>query len=100
MPHRRNPYADRLSEFGAFAFGDDDAFAHRGRWRAFFRERIGPAFDGRVVFEIGCADAEFLARVAARHPTTAFVGMDWKPRTVYEGAARIAGLGLANVALL
>ena len=100
MPHRRNPYADRLSEVGAFAFGDAAAFTNRGRWRAFFRERIGPAFDGRVVFEIGCADAEFLARVAAKHPATAFVGLDWKPRAVYEGAARVAGLGLANVALL
>lgn len=100
MPHRRNPYADRLSEFGDFAFGDEAAFAHRGGWRAFFGGRIGPAFDGRVVFEIGCADAEFLARVATKHPSAGFIGLDWKPRTVYEGAARVAAAGLRNVALL
>jgi tRNA G46 methylase TrmB len=100
MPTRRNPYADRLHEFAAFAFGDDAAFANRGRWAAWFRERIGPAFGGRVVFEIGCADAEFLTRVAAKHPGTAFVGLDWKAGSLYLGAARVAGLGLANVALL
>jgi tRNA G46 methylase TrmB len=101
MPHRRNPYADRLNaEFGEFAFGGEDAFARRGRWREFFRDRIGATFDGRVIFEIGCSDAEFLTRVAAKHPDTAFVGLDWKPRTVYEGAARVSGTELRNVALL
>jgi tRNA (guanine-N7-)-methyltransferase len=100
VPHRRNPYADRLNEFADFAFADDGAFARRGRWRDFFRGRIGPAFDGRVVFEIGCADADFLARMAAKHPAVAFVGLDWKPRTVYEGAARVSGMALRNVAVL
>src|SRR5687767_8915039 len=44
MPHRRNPYADRLSEFGEFAFADEGVFAHRGKWNEFFGGRMGRAF--------------------------------------------------------
>jgi tRNA G46 methylase TrmB len=101
MPHRRNAYADRLNdEFGDFAFGDDAVFARPGRWREFFHERIGRGFADRVVFEIGCADASLLARVAAKYSATAFVGLDWKPRTIYDAAARVAASRLHNVALL
>src|SRR3954466_14034596 len=97
VPRRRSVFAGKLRDYADFAFDDDAAFAHRGRWADFFRERIGAAFGGRVTFEIGCADADFLARVAAKHPDTAFVGLDWKYRTLHDGAARAADLGLRNV---
>src|SRR4051812_29130801 len=68
ISNRRSVYADRLREFSDFAFGDDDVFTRRGTWREFFLGRIGPTFDGRVIFEVGCADAAFVSRIAARHP--------------------------------
>jgi tRNA G46 methylase TrmB len=98
---RRSAFADKLAPFADFTFADAAAFTHRGRWFDFFRRhRIGPAFTGRIVFEIGCADADSLARIAAKHPATAFVGLDWKYRALHTGAARVAELGLRNVALL
>ena len=97
---RRSIFADRLAEYADFAFGDAAVFARRGHWAAFFSDRIGPTFDGRIVFEIGCHDGDLLARMAAKHPTTAFVGLDWKAKSVYDAAGRVAALGLRNVALL
>ena len=97
---RRSVFADRLLEFREFAFSDGAEFQHRGAWRDFFRSLIGQAFDGRVIFEIGCNDASLLARIAANHPTRAFIGIDWKCRPLYTAAERVAAAGLRNVALL
>ena len=100
MIFSRSVYAEKFREVADFAFADGAAFANRGRWREFFGPRIGPAFDGRVILEVGCFDAGFLAKIAAKHPTTAFVGLDWKCKALYDGARQIAEAGLGNVALL
>ena len=97
---RRSVYADRLGEFADLACGDDAAFARRGRWGEVFARRMGPAFGGRIVLEVGCADAAFVTRIAAKHPAVGFVGLDWKAKAIYDGAARAAGLGLRNALLL
>jgi tRNA G46 methylase TrmB len=99
-PLPRSKYANKLGEFPDFAFAGPATFGFRERWQEFFRRRIGPAFDGRVILEIGCYNAEFLSRIAARFPTTAFVGLDWKCKPIYDGAQRIAQRGLNNIALL
>jgi tRNA (guanine-N7-)-methyltransferase len=96
----RSIYAAKLREFADFTFSDEAAFQQRGQWREFFRERIGPAFDGGIIFDAGCADAFYLAKIAAKYPTAAFVGLDWKCKALYQGAQRVAELGLANVALI
>lgn len=96
----RSVYAGRLREFPDLALADQAAWQHHGRWSDLFRQRIGHAFSGRVIFEIGCFDAEFLARIAASHPDTAFVGLDWKCKAIYDGAQRLADMGLRNVMLL
>ena len=97
-PRRRSVFADRLLEFPDFVFSDGREFAHRGVWRDFFSRRIN--FSGNLIFEIGCNDAALLANVAAKHPGTAFVGIDWKCRALHTAAARVAAAGLRNVALL
>jgi tRNA (guanine-N7-)-methyltransferase len=97
---RRSVFADRLLEFRDFTFSDGAELQRRSAWREFFRSSIGAAFDGRVIFEIGCNDGALLARVGARHPTTAFIGIDWKCRALHTAAERVAGAGLSNVALL
>lgn len=99
-PRPRSVYADRLSAYAAFALGDDAIYARRGHWRAFFGERIGPAFDGRLVLEIGCSDGAFLATLAAKHPTTGFVGLDWKHKSLFIAAGRVDASGLRNIGLL
>jgi tRNA (guanine-N7-)-methyltransferase len=97
---RRSVYADRLLDHREFTFSDGAEFARGGAWRDFFRQRIGPTFSGRVIFEIGCNDGALLTRVASRHPATAFVGIDWKCRALHTAAERVAAVPLPNVALV
>ena len=97
---RRSAFADRLLDFPDFAFSDGAERGRCGAWHEFFRRRVGDAFDGRVILEIGCNDAALLAAVAAKFPTAAFVGLDWKCRALHAGATRVAAAGLQNVALL
>lgn len=99
-PQRRSAFADRLLEFPELVFSDGREFARRGGWQEFFGGRIGATFNRRLIFEIGCNNAELLAAVAAEHPTTAFIGIDWKARAIYGAAHRLAAAGLRNVALL
>jgi tRNA G46 methylase TrmB len=100
LPASVNPYEQRLAEHPDIARGGGDVFASRGSWLGHFRHRVGPTFDGRIVLEVGSADATFLVDVAAKHPTTGFVGLDWKFKQVHDGAARVSAAGLRNVALL
>jgi tRNA (guanine-N7-)-methyltransferase len=99
-PARRSVFADRLLEFPDLVFSDGREYSLRGRWRAHFADRIGTSFDGRVIFEIGCNDARLLAAVASKHPTTVFVGIDWKARAIHTAAGHVAARELKNVALI
>ena len=99
----RSVYAERFRDFADFTFGDAGdagAFEHRGQWGSFFEKRMGTAFNGRVILEMGCFDAAYLSNIAAKFPDTAFIGVDWKCKALYDGAQRIAGFGLRNIALL
>jgi tRNA (guanine-N7-)-methyltransferase len=100
MPHRRNILAERLAEFPEVVLGGERVFEHRGRWREVFRERIGTGVDGRLIFEVGCSEGDALCEIAAKHPGTAFVGVDWKVKSLYTAASRVAERGLRNVVLL
>lgn len=100
MRRRRSAFADQLLEFPGLVFSDGAELQRRGAWHEFFRTRVGSPFDGRIIFEIGCNDAALLARVAAKHPATGFIGIDWKCRALHAGATHIAAAGLRNVVLL
>ena len=118
---RRSIFADKLETFSDFYFGDDATARHRGHWRDFFHDRLkqsresnSPPLAGRaggggerqaicgrpLILELGCYNAEFLSRIAQKHPDTNFVGLDWKARPLYVGARQIASQTLKNVALL
>jgi tRNA G46 methylase TrmB len=96
----RSVYAARLCEFPSFAFANAAILENRGQWNQFFRNRIGPCFDNRLLLEIGCFDARFLSAIATEHPSTAFVGIDWKCKAIYDGAKHIAERDLKNIVLL
>jgi tRNA (guanine-N7-)-methyltransferase len=96
----RSNFAHRLVEYPDLIFPDEHAFSHRSHWHDFFEKRIGPTFNNQVIFEIGCNDAAFLATIAQKHPNTAFIGLDWKVKAIYDAAVRVSELELKNVALL
>jgi tRNA (guanine-N7-)-methyltransferase len=97
---RKNNFEEQLRQYPDIAAGGADVFARRGAWRQHFEKRIGRSFGGRIILEVGCADASFLSDVAAKHPAVAFVGLDWKFKSLLTGAQRIAAAELRNVALL
>jgi tRNA (guanine-N7-)-methyltransferase len=97
---RRSVFADRLLEFPDLVFSDGAERCLRGHWRDHFRRRIGAAFDDALILDIGCANGELLLKVAAKRPRTAFIGLDWKCRSLYHAAQRLAEAGVPNVALL
>ena len=100
-PSPRSRHAAQLLEHGELILHDVGLLSSRqDRWREWFGLRIGPSFDGTVVFEIGCNDATFLSEVAARQPRTAFVGLDWKVKAIVDAATRINARGQENVALI
>jgi tRNA G46 methylase TrmB len=96
----RSIFASKLAAFPELVFSDAAAFERHGQWEDFFRHRIGASFDGRVVFEVGCNDAEFLTRIAVNHPRVAFVGLDWKFKAIHGAATRVTQVGLNNVCLV
>lgn len=99
QPKRRSAFADKLAEFD-FVGVDERATARRGRWHDFFRDRIGARIPGRIVCEIGCADAATLSSMASKHPHVGFIGLDWKYKQLLAGAERVVAMKLSNVALV
>jgi SAM-dependent methyltransferase len=57
-----------------------------------------PAATARVL-EIGCASGGHIIPLAAAWPKAQFVGVDLSPAQIEAGRARVARLGLANIAL-
>lgn len=90
----------RLGQFPDVLLSNEVSFSHRGNWHSLFERRIGRSFCGRLVFEIGCFDAQFLCNIARKNPATGFVGLDWKCKPLIEAAERITASALTNVILL
>ena len=72
---RRSVFSDQLLQFRNFAFSDGAEFSRRGTWADYFRTRIGPAYTGEIVLDVGCHEGELLSAVSAQNPTTAFIGL-------------------------
>ena len=100
MTPPRSKYAAHIATAGDFVFDEGVAGIYRGRWREFFRARIGSSYDDRLILEIGCWDAVFLGRIAGKWPGAAFVGLDWKFKPIADAGRRMTGAGVANVALV
>ena len=55
--------------------------------------------DGIDVLDVGCGRGRALAKLAAAHPASRFVGFDLSAEAVAEGNARAAAAGLRNLRL-
>ncbi len=99
-PKPRSIYAEKLGEYPDVIFPDTAAKARQGAWAELFRERIGTAFSGQIILDVGCFDAGYLSEIAIGHPTIGFIGIDWKYKAIYDGGNRISGLQQKNIILI
>jgi len=67
-------------------------------WEAIFAPDLAPPL--RLVVEIGFGRGEFLLDLAARHPETAFVGIELSYKRAHKMARRLARTELGNVRVL
>jgi tRNA (guanine-N7-)-methyltransferase len=68
-----------------------------GGWESVFAGDLGPPL--RLVIEIGFGRGEFLLELAAKHPDTAFVGIEVSFKRVLKLARKLARSELRNVRL-
>jgi tRNA (guanine-N7-)-methyltransferase len=97
-PSSRNPYWAKLQAFQGKVFSDNETEAHAGRWREHFpdvaRARSG---DRKLHVEIGCNAGHVILEWAARDPSGAYVGLDWKFKPIFRGAEKAQKRGLSNL---
>lgn len=93
-----NPYHARLLTGEGPALTDGETEKHAGKWRERFTLTNG--LQGRLHLEIGCNAGHLLLERAARDPSTAFVGIDWKFKAIHRAGVKCAKRSLQNVRLL
>tara|TARA_R110000868_G_scaffold155691_7_gene382240 strand:- start:1651 stop:2346 length:696 start_codon:yes stop_codon:yes gene_type:complete len=81
----RNPYHDKLTEFGDFLLRDEDSELNRGQWneKVFGRE-------GSLCAEIGSGYGHFMMDYCENNPSVNFVGMDFRFKRTFYLAKKLA----------
>jgi tRNA G46 methylase TrmB len=100
MTKPRSVYAERLGEYPEVILPEGVAQGIRRTWGDFFVRRTEGAFSGQIVLDVGCFNAAYLAAIAANHPATAFVGIDWKYKAIFDGGRTVSERGLKNLVLM
>ena len=97
--HKYNPYVALLDKYRDVAWAGPRLPENKGRWKVFFAGRMQrePA---RTILEIGSSNGAFLSALAASHPLSAFIGLDWKYKLVFKGCEKSEKLGNKNTAFL
>lgn len=87
----KNPYHERLTEFGDFVYRDTEGEGFRGSWneKAFKRE-------AQLVAEIGTGFGQFMRDFCVDHPDINFVGMDYRFKRSFELAKKLAKSEIKN----
>lgn len=101
----RNPYSAKLKEYEGRVYSDNATESHRGEWRAHFPD-AGKHADGHsgakrpLHVEIGCNAGHVVVEWAARAPSVAHVGLDWKFKPIFRGTEKAIKRGIDNLIFL
>ncbi|HCP44866.1 MAG TPA: tRNA (guanosine(46)-N7)-methyltransferase TrmB [Deltaproteobacteria bacterium] len=88
----RNPYVDRIKDFGSHALRAEESEPLRGHWR----EAIGKSADAPLLLEIGPGNGFFFAELARRHPEAAVVAVEIRFKRVWLTAKKALEAGAHN----
>lgn len=94
-----NPYIEKINEFPELIFDFNKAHPFRGKWLSFIKAEKSLQAK-KIILEIGCSNAHFLADLAEKNPDYFFIGMDWKYKILYKGAHCINKKKLKNILLV
>jgi tRNA (guanine-N7-)-methyltransferase len=87
----RNPYHDKLEEFGEMVHRDKDSENFQGKWNTQVFGRIAP-----IMVEIGTGSGHFMMEYSKNNPQVNFLGMDFRFKRSYKLAKRLNDLDNKN----
>lgn len=104
----KNIYWKKLKEaaISPFAYGDLETETHRGTWRTRFADAgtatpqssdSSPSPRRLLHVELGCSAGHVSVEWAARNPSDAYIGIDWKFKIIYWAAEKVVKRGLKNL---
>ena len=91
----RNIYHDKLQDYGQFVFRDREAEQFAGKWNRQVFERDAP-----IAVEIGPGYGHFMLEYCEQHPTTNFIGIDYRFKRSFQLAKKIKKRELNNIRYL
>jgi len=101
-PESRNPYFKKLKPLEGLVYVDNGAESHSGHWRSRFPDAmnlfdVSHAKPRPLHVEIGCNGGHVILEWAARNPSEAYVGLDWKFKQIHRGAEKALKRSIANL---
>lgn len=90
----RNPYHLKLKDLGDRVWCDQDTELNQGKWRSILKNKT------ELHVEIGCNAGHVIVDLAALSPSKAFIGIDWKHKSIYRAAQKSKEKNLSNLTFL
>jgi len=91
----RNSYSDKLKDFDAFVFRDNEAEKFSGKWNELVFKNNSP-----ICLEIGTGFGYFMIDYCENHPTENFVGLDYRFKRSFTLAKKLNNLKYRNFSYL
>lgn len=92
-----NPYWKKLESLRGRVFVDNDSEAHRGRWREQMASDSASGARRTLHVEVGCNYGHVVLEWAARDPSNAYIGIDWKFKGIHRAAEKAFRRGVGNL---
>lgn len=102
----KNPYWTKLKSFSEIVLADNAPELHKSQWRQKFATALSPSSsptsinDLKLNVEIGCNAGHVILEWAARDPKQAYIGIDWKFKSIHRAAEKALGRNLKNINFL
>lgn len=94
-PPSKNPYWAKLNDQRQLVYSDQQTEAHRNQWKGTYQPPFDPSAELHV--ELGCNAGHVILEWASLHPKKAYIGIDWKFKSIHRAAEKAGKRSLKNV---
>lgn len=91
----KNPYFKKIQNHPTLVSWDHQAEEKKGKWISFVQSQSTHPLH-RLHLEIGCSTGHVMRGRAVENLNTAYVGLEWKFKIVFQGAEKAIKAGLKN----